>query len=577
MRLAYGVVIAIGCVHNGMTPQIDACTRSDHADPEACLAVARERFGAHDEDGARDYVEKLIAAFQAEPACLANHSADACFHGVVALLREPAVGLLAEYSIEPALLATLPPWTGSDSTGPYAQARAALEPMCKSTGDSIAQQRACLVLGDLVLLEQTKQIAGWDTAIDGYALACHASKVAGPFTQLVATTYEVSGADPVCAVATSPARGASISEARATIARIKQDAAQREASATSAATREAKRVAEMHVHEAEAAAAKAQQAVVTSNKQIVSASAAEDWELVLDTLHARSGLGPLDEPAASALARAWDSFVAWLVGQSSLIGADLELARDLHDIAPAGHSLVQALAALRDRAIVDARKQLKSAGGPGGRFLKTALLAQLYGADTGADAKAAIAAAHTSYVELAKVVRLTLVLDNLAPGCASLARIVDGKPVHATAALACTIEPEHVWNVAESYMVNGAQTPVDVEHRGFKLVIHGTITMAGQQFPVELDDIVDDIADKLDRSFDHTLAALVDSIWNQTVAPIENTTATDALAAGQKALAQNNLRRAENELVIHALIAGPSEELDKLLTPYRVTFAQLVP
>ena len=194
------------------------------------------------------------------------------------------------------------------------------------------------------------------------------------------------------------------------------------------------------------------------------------------------------------------------------------------------------------------------------------------------DAKAAVATPRTpSYVALASAVRVTLVLDKLAPGCALLARSVDGKPVHAATTLTCTIEPEHTWNVPETFMVNGAPTATDVEHRGFKLVVHGTISVAGQTVPVDLDDVVDDIADKLDRSFDHTLAALIDSIWNQTITPIENATATDALAAGQLAVSQHNVRRAENELMIHALIAGSSEELDKLLTPYRVTFSQLVP
>jgi hypothetical protein len=66
-------------------------------------------------------------------------------------------------------------------------------------------------------------------------------------------------------------------------------------------------------------------------------------------------------------------------------------------------------------------------------------------------------------------------------------------------------------------------------------------------------------------------------LWTQLVAPVEAQTAAEALTAGQRALREHNLKRAENELAIHAVIAGSSEELDTLLAPYRVTFGQLVP
>ncbi|MEP6860422.1 MAG: hypothetical protein ABJE66_07370 [Deltaproteobacteria bacterium] len=53
--------------------------------------------------------------------------------------------------------------------------------------------------------------------------------------------------------------------------------------------------------------------------------------------------------------------------------------------------------------------------------------------------------------------------------------------------------------------------------------------------------------------------------------------ATAALAAGKAAVARHAPKRAENELAIHAVLAGSSEELDQLLAPDRVTFGQLVP
>jgi len=122
-------------------------------------------------------------------------------------------------------------------------------------------------------------------------------------------------------------------------------------------------------------------------------------------------------------------------------------------------------------------------------------------------------------------------------------------------------------------MVNGVATPTDIEHRGYKLVVHGTIGT----LPVDLDDVVDETTDTLDRSFAKQLDILVNAMWTQLVTPLDTATATDALAAGKRALAEHNTKRAENELAIHAVIAGSSEELDKLLAPYRVAFGQLVP
>src|SRR5205823_5343633 len=129
----------------------------------------------------------------------------------------------------------------------------------------------------------------------------------------------------------------------------------------------------------DAAAARAKQAAITSSKQIVSAAAAEDWDLLLDAARARPGLGPLDDAAATALANAWEPFTTWLVGSSTLIGAQVELGRDLHDAIPTGSALARVATTFRERAVADAKRLAKLAGGPGGRFLHAALIAQASG------------------------------------------------------------------------------------------------------------------------------------------------------------------------------------------------------
>src|SRR5437899_3345383 len=111
MRVAACVVCLVGCMHDVVKLQRDAC---DAGDPDACLASARERLAAKDDDGACDYLDKQAAIVSADQACFADHGAVACFHGAVAILREPAAGVLADYAIEPQLLAALRPWTGAD-------------------------------------------------------------------------------------------------------------------------------------------------------------------------------------------------------------------------------------------------------------------------------------------------------------------------------------------------------------------------------------------------------------------------------------------------------------------------------
>ncbi len=263
----------------------------------------------------------------------------------------------------------------------------------------------------------------------------------------------------------------------------------------------------MHAQELAATAAAARDAAVASNTQLVAAATAGDWDRVLDTVRAHANLGVLDDAAATALATAWDPFVAWLVGQSSVIGAELELARDLNAVVPPAHVLAHSLATLRGRAIADAKKQLKAAGGPGGRFLHTALIAQVYAATSQlevTDAKNASDAAHASYVALASAVRATLVLDHLAPGCALLARSVDGKPVHVRGDGAGRARSSPSTRGTRAGDVHG-QRRADGDRRCRASRLQSSSSTArfpwqGRPVPVDLDDVVDDIADKLSNT-----------------------------------------------------------------------------
>jgi hypothetical protein len=186
-------------------------------------------------------------------------------------------------------------------------------------------------------------------------------------------------------------------------------------------------------------------------------------------------------------------------------------------------------------------------------------------------------AARTAYDALVLAARANLVIDQLPPACASLARTVTGHPVHATAKLSCEVVAEHTWTEKQFFEVNGAMTPTDVDHRGWRLSIHGELRLSGSVLPIDIADSVDETTDTLERPFAPVLTGLVDAIWKELIAPLDNATATAALAAGKAAVARHDTKRAENELAIHAVLAGSSEELDQLLASDRVTFGQLVP
>ncbi|HET9988228.1 MAG TPA: hypothetical protein VFQ65_06905 [Kofleriaceae bacterium] len=521
MRIASGVValVCASCGASALELRRKACER---ADPEACYDTARDAAARADIETTRDELARQQGAFDAS-TCLAHHPVAACFHAVLVVLREPARGLLADYAVPPDVLAALPAYTGDEAQGPHANARDALVAMCAHPGDPIGRSRACIALGDLVTLERAKQVTGFEHVMDGYAAAC---TLAAP-DPLVRTTYHTDA----CGVADSPLRGSSIFEGRENLERLAQDAAMRAQAEADAAKREAARIAAMKAQELADAAAAAREANARSQQAIAAAARTSDWKALLEALRTRPAA--LEPATADALATAATAF--------------------------------------RDRAVSDAKSRAKLAGGPGGRFIHAALIAQV--SQTDADATAARAA----YEALVTAARANLVIDQLPAACAALARTVPGHAVHATAKLSCEITPEHTWTEKQSFEVNGVMTPTDVEHRGWRLSVHGEVRLAGATLPIEIADSVDETSDKLERPFAPVLTGLVDAIWKELIAPIDAATAAAALAAGKAAFARHDTKRAENELAIHAVLAGSSEELDQLLAPDRVTFGQLVP
>jgi len=559
MRIASGVValVCASCGASALELRREACER---ADPEACYDTARDAAARADLETTRDELARQQGAFDAS-TCLAQHPAAACFHAVLVVLREPARGLLADYAVPPEVLAALPAYTGDEAQGPHATARDALIAMCSHPGDPVARTRACIVLGDLVTVERAKQIAGFDNVMDGYTTACNL----GATDPLIRATYHTDA----CALADSPLRGSSIFEGRENLERLAQDAAMRAQAEADAAKREAERIAAMKAHEraVDEEAERARQA--DRLHTITTAAAAADWLALYDVLR-QSPEARLDPPTADALAAVFPAFTTWLIGQTSLIGAQLELDRNLGVIEPSS-TLATAVAALRSRALADAKRLAKSAGGPGGRFIHAALIAEVSHND------ADVAAARTAYEALVIAAHANLVIDQLPPACAPLARTVPGHAVHATAKLSCEITPEHTWTEKQSFEVNGVMTPTDVEHRGWRLSIHGEVHLAGATLPIDIADSADETSATLERPFAPVLTGLVDAIWKELVAPIDDATAAAALAAGTAAVARHDTKRAENELAIHAVLAGSSEELDQLLANDRVTFGQLVP
>jgi hypothetical protein len=622
--LLAGVVVIAACGHAPPRPAADLCDAAN-ADPNACLAVAEERLALHDEAGMRESMDKLVNALNASPACLRDHDARGCFAGVVALLREHPVGLLAPYDLAEDLLDFAPRWTGSDATGPRAQARTALQGMCTTTGrDPIAQQRACLVLGDLVQDERNRRcgldcdpaaeanrdaLQGWGPSdvIDGYAAACkvdHAHVPAldyDPFAAEVAHVYHTPKADPVCGAATSSRRGASIPDALAARDRMEIEARAKAASSENVAKREAARLIAMEKAKAEAAkrAAIADQAAFDS--ALMEAIHRSDWAVTYGLLTKRRG-GSIGDAATTALNKIFEPFSDWTIAQSngSVAAAYLALSSRLVR-APKNHAIRVSLATLRDRALVEAKASAKRARGLGATWLHAALVARIAGPLFPDEQKVADAA----WTKLVTATRASLEIQNLSPACTPL---VPAPPagtkatVKAKSTLECTLLPERRFTAKEPFKVKQhvvtndgeqdveAETMIDVTHRTFQVAVHGVIAIyAGaprRAVPIDFEEIVDDTRgdtgdDSADGSDAHTYEAAVaaarDLITRSTVGAIETATADKAYAAGRAALKVGRKDAAENWLVIHGLIAGSSAELDDLMVNYGITFGDLLP
>lgn len=601
-------VVVVGCGHGGTVPKESACTAAS-GDPGACLDTAKARHAKGDETGAREYMGHLVSALNASPACLRDHDAAGCFGGVVALLREPPVGLLASYAISEDLLSMVPRWTGSDETGPRVQARTALQGMCVTPGrDPIAQQRACIVLGDLVDNEITRRcglacepeaaakLPGWGSTdvIDGYAAACKLDRTrADPkkqaaFVAELATIYKVGGANAVCDVTKSTLHGASIPEALATKERMRSEARAQQSSASAAAKREAERIAAMEKSKAIAAEAAIKAETAQFNKNILEAIHRSDWPGTFGLLTKRRG-SPIEEPVATAIDKIFAPFVEWATKNTSVSAAYLDLAHRL-ELAPKNHSIRVSLATLRDLALLDAKHAARGARGVGGAWLHAAIIAKVAGPSFPQEAAAAAAA----WKKLVASARTSLVLESLAPACVPLVRppFEGGRIVKAKSTLQCTIEPEKTYTAKEAFKIKQHvvtsegehdvehEEMVEVTHRTYKVVVSGVLAIYSgaprKAVPIEFEEIVDDVDNSDPRKFEVARATVMDLITRSTVGDLEAAEAAKAYAAAQKALKVNRKEAAENQLVIHALLAGSSPELDELMVGYGISFAELM-
>jgi hypothetical protein len=122
---------------------------------------------------------------------------------------------------------------------------------------------------------------------------------------------------------------------------------------------------------------------------------------------------------------------------------------------------------------------------------------------------------------------------------------------------------------------------VETHHRTYKVVVHGVLAVyAGaprQAVPIEFEEIVDDVDGSDTRKFDAAIAAARDLITKSTVGSIEAADAAKAYTAGLSAQKNGRKEAAENQLVIHGLLAGSSPELDEIMIGYGVSFAELLP
>jgi hypothetical protein len=599
---------------------VSACERASGADPGACLAVARDHLVRNDMDGVQKYMESTVQAINAAPSCLNDHPAKSCFAGVAVLLRDEPVGLLADFDVTPELLHSVPRWNGPDAEGPRAQARNALQGMCTAErGSPAARQRACLVLGDLVEDERVRRcgpqcdlsranevLTGWakTDVVDGYATACQLAK-ATPDTELaeqVAKIYGVPVADAVCAVPTAERRGASIPNAVAGRARAIFEANQRAAAAAAVATREAQRTAQLKKREEEARAASAKAAAEAATQQLIAAANKQDWPTLLDLMRKRR-TGEASVDVAAVVAQQWEPFVAWLSEQSSIIGAYFEVSEAVRTSSPLGHPLLAQLEDVRTRALAEVKKRAKAARGPGGVWLYAALAERVAGPGQMIEANAASAA----YAKLSSTARVSLVIDKLVPACASIRpEMKKGRTVRATSTLTCAIEPEKKWTTTEVVKVkqhvvktrtvtkDGREqqeieseedveqdVPNEIVHRTYKLVVRGELAITSgaerRVVPIEIEDVLEDGDADDTRTFEAARAKAIAAIQAAVVGPIEAIEAQQAYAAAQRALEVKRTAAAENQLVIHGLLAGASPELDELMSQYALTFADLLP
>jgi hypothetical protein len=611
MRLGCAVLAAAlaACGGGGQHPLAQKCS-GESSDPNACLAVAKDKLSRKDEVAAREFVEKFVLAVSTAPACARDYQAEGCFAGIVALLRDRPVGLLAEYAVSDDILGLVPRWTGSDATGPRAQARIALSGMCNVPGrDPIAQQRACLVLADLVEDERMKRcgpgcdvtdqqrIPGWSTkdVVDGYDKACKVdrSKVPAvdytPFANLVSKTYSVSGTNPVCEVAKSTQKGASIPDALANAERIRSDIRAREHGMQSAAKREAERMAAMEKMKVEAAAKAAAAEEAEFKKNITDAIKRSDWATTFGLLTKRRP-SPIDASVSDALNRIWEPFSGWVVKQNGAAAAYLDLSSRLAQT-PKNHVIRVSLATLQETALEEARAQAKLARGVGGTWLRAAIVSRI----AGPSATKEKAAANAAWTKLLATARTSLALEALAPACSPVIRppVTGGRTVKAKSTLQCTLEPEKSFVTKEPFKVKQhvvgpdgigqdieQETMVEVHHRTYKVVVHGVIAIyqgaPRRAVPIDFEEVVDDTDGSDTRKFDKALATVRDLITRETVGTIEAEDAAKALAAGQAALQNGRKEAAENQLVIHGVIAGSSPELDEIMTTHGISFAELM-
>src|SRR6185312_9957326 len=120
------------------------------------------------------------------------------------------------------------------------------------------------------------------------------------------------------------------------------------------------RIVAMKAQEKADAEAAARAANAHSQQAITAAATASDWPALLEALRTRPADATLEPATADALAAAYPNFTKWLIGESSIIGAQIELARDLGVVVP-DTALATAAAAFRDRALADAKQRAKLA------------------------------------------------------------------------------------------------------------------------------------------------------------------------------------------------------------------------